>query len=259
MGPLHAYALASRLEQVAEHRFTLNQGTLYPALVRLEHKGWIRGTWQRTENNREARYYSLTRAARWRCSASPSAGGGSPDWWRSCCWRAGHEPAPARLSATAQHDMAGSRGGAVEPRGRGAPGAAGRRPRATWLSARAGARRGAAEVWQRRVGAGPAARCAVVRLDRGLPARPPVRAAAAAAFPGLHRGRRVDAGCRDRRQHDRVHRDQRGAGQGVFRWSRATIAWCTSRRAADAASRIRISSSGRRRRARSPAWRWCTG
>jgi len=62
MGPLHAYALASRLEQVAEHRFTLNQGTLYPALVRLEHKGWIRGTWQRTENNREARYYTLTRA-----------------------------------------------------------------------------------------------------------------------------------------------------------------------------------------------------
>jgi transcriptional regulator len=62
MGPLHAYALASRLEQVAEHRFTLNQGTLYPALVRLEHKGWIRGTWQRTENNREARYYALTRA-----------------------------------------------------------------------------------------------------------------------------------------------------------------------------------------------------
>jgi len=62
MGPLHANALASRLEQVAEHRFTLNQGTLYPALVRLEHKGWIRGTWQRTENNREARYYALTRA-----------------------------------------------------------------------------------------------------------------------------------------------------------------------------------------------------
>jgi PadR family transcriptional regulator PadR len=62
MGPLHAYALAARLEQVAEHRFTLNQGTLYPALVRLEQKGWIRGTWQRTENNREAKYYALTRA-----------------------------------------------------------------------------------------------------------------------------------------------------------------------------------------------------
>lgn len=61
MGPLHAYALASRLEQVADHDFALNQGTLYPALVRLE-KGWIKGSWQRTENNREAKYYALTRA-----------------------------------------------------------------------------------------------------------------------------------------------------------------------------------------------------
>jgi PadR family transcriptional regulator PadR len=62
MGPLHAYALATRLEQMADHAFPLNQGTLYPALVRLEQKGWIKGTWQRTENNREAKYYRLTRA-----------------------------------------------------------------------------------------------------------------------------------------------------------------------------------------------------
>jgi PadR family transcriptional regulator PadR len=62
MGPLHAYALASRLEQVADHDFALNQGTLYPALIRLEQKGWIKGSWQRTENNREAKYYALTRA-----------------------------------------------------------------------------------------------------------------------------------------------------------------------------------------------------
>jgi PadR family transcriptional regulator, regulatory protein PadR len=61
MGPQHAYALASRLEQVAEHPFSLNQGTLYPALVRLEQKGWIKGTWQKTENNREAKYYAITR------------------------------------------------------------------------------------------------------------------------------------------------------------------------------------------------------
>jgi transcriptional regulator len=64
MGPLHAYALASRLEQVADHAFPLNQGTLYPALVRLEHKGWIKGSWQRTEHNREAKYYNLTKAGR---------------------------------------------------------------------------------------------------------------------------------------------------------------------------------------------------
>jgi PadR family transcriptional regulator, regulatory protein PadR len=61
MGPLHAYALAMRLAQVADHEFALNQGTLYPALIRLEQKGWIRGEWQRTESNREAKYYRLTR------------------------------------------------------------------------------------------------------------------------------------------------------------------------------------------------------
>jgi len=62
MGPQHAYGLASRLEQVADHPLVLNQGTLYPALVRLEQKGWIKGTWQRTESNREARYYSISKA-----------------------------------------------------------------------------------------------------------------------------------------------------------------------------------------------------
>ena len=79
MGPQHAYGLAARLEQVAEHPLMLNQGTLYPALVRLEQKGWIRGTWQRSENNREAKYYAITRsgtralgrqAERWRRLAS---------------------------------------------------------------------------------------------------------------------------------------------------------------------------------------------
>jgi PadR family transcriptional regulator PadR len=62
MGPQHAYGLAARLEQVAQPSLTLNQGTLYPALVRLEQRGWIKGAWQRTETNREARYYSITRA-----------------------------------------------------------------------------------------------------------------------------------------------------------------------------------------------------
>ena len=62
MGPQHAYGLAARLEQVAEHPLMLNQGTLYPALVRLEQKGWIKGAWQRTESNREAKYYSITKA-----------------------------------------------------------------------------------------------------------------------------------------------------------------------------------------------------
>ncbi len=61
MGPQHAYALASRLEQVADHRLTLNQGTLYPALVRLEQKGWIKGSWDTTQNGREAKYYAITK------------------------------------------------------------------------------------------------------------------------------------------------------------------------------------------------------
>jgi PadR family transcriptional regulator PadR len=61
MGPQHAYGLAARLEQVADHPFSLNQGTLYVALVRLEQKGWIKGAWQRTESNREAKYYAITK------------------------------------------------------------------------------------------------------------------------------------------------------------------------------------------------------
>ncbi len=62
MGPQHAYGLAARLGQVADDPFPLNQGTLYVALVRLEQKGWIRGAWQRTESNREAKYYAITKA-----------------------------------------------------------------------------------------------------------------------------------------------------------------------------------------------------
>ncbi len=62
MGPQHAYGIAARIEQVAPSPLRLNQGTLYPALVRLEQKGWIKGSWGTTEHNREARYYTITRA-----------------------------------------------------------------------------------------------------------------------------------------------------------------------------------------------------
>src|SRR5262245_1650527 len=62
MGPLHSYALATRLVQVPDHPLSLNQGTLYPALVRMEQKGWIKGGWGKTESNRDAKFYSLTRA-----------------------------------------------------------------------------------------------------------------------------------------------------------------------------------------------------
>ncbi len=62
MGRQHAYGLAARLAQVADHPLSLNQGTLYPALVRLEQKGWIKGAWGKTETNREAKFYALTKA-----------------------------------------------------------------------------------------------------------------------------------------------------------------------------------------------------
>ncbi len=62
MGPQHSYGLAARLEQVADYPLMLNQGTLYPALVRLERKGWIKGSWQRTETHRDAKYYAITKS-----------------------------------------------------------------------------------------------------------------------------------------------------------------------------------------------------
>src|SRR5215469_7926549 len=62
MGPQHAYAIASRLAQISEQMLNLNQGTLYPALVRLEQYGWTKAAWGKTENNREAKYYSITKA-----------------------------------------------------------------------------------------------------------------------------------------------------------------------------------------------------
>jgi PadR family transcriptional regulator PadR len=62
MGPQHAYAIASRLQQISEDLLNLNQGTLYPALVRLEQQGRIKGTWGTTESKREAKFYAITRA-----------------------------------------------------------------------------------------------------------------------------------------------------------------------------------------------------
>jgi PadR family transcriptional regulator PadR len=62
MGSQHAYQIATRLQQISDRLLNLNQGTLYPALVRLEQYGWIKGTWGPTENNREAKYYEITKA-----------------------------------------------------------------------------------------------------------------------------------------------------------------------------------------------------
>jgi len=64
LGPLHGYGIARRIEQVSEQLLHLNQGTLYPALLRLEQRGWISSKWGTSDNNRRARYYSLTRAGK---------------------------------------------------------------------------------------------------------------------------------------------------------------------------------------------------
>lgn len=64
LGPLHGYAIAARLEQVSHGALQLNMGTLYPALMRLEQRGLLRGNWRTTDNNRKARFYSLTAAGR---------------------------------------------------------------------------------------------------------------------------------------------------------------------------------------------------
>ena len=64
LGPLHGYAIAARLEQVSSGALQLNMGTLYPALMRLEQRGLLRGTWGITETNRKARFYAATSAGR---------------------------------------------------------------------------------------------------------------------------------------------------------------------------------------------------
>jgi PadR family transcriptional regulator PadR len=60
MGPLHGWGIARRIEQISEDLLALNQGTLYPALLRLEQEGWISSKWGTSENNRRAKYYSIT-------------------------------------------------------------------------------------------------------------------------------------------------------------------------------------------------------
>ena len=64
MGTLHGYGIARRIEQVSGDELTLNQGTIYPALLRLEQRGWIRSEWGTSETNRRAKFYSLSRIGR---------------------------------------------------------------------------------------------------------------------------------------------------------------------------------------------------
>lgn len=76
LGPLHGYGVARRIEQIARGALTLNQGTIYPSLVRLEQNGWISSAWGVSENNRRARFYELTPSGRRRLAREIS------DWKR---------------------------------------------------------------------------------------------------------------------------------------------------------------------------------
>ena len=64
LGPLHGYGIARRIEQVSENLLQLNQVTLYPALLRLQQRGWIKSEWGTSENNRKAKFYQLSPAGR---------------------------------------------------------------------------------------------------------------------------------------------------------------------------------------------------
>lgn len=64
LGPMHGYGIGQRLEQIAENMLQIEEGSLYPALYRIEHRGWISAAWGVSENNRRARFYSLTAAGR---------------------------------------------------------------------------------------------------------------------------------------------------------------------------------------------------
>jgi len=64
MGPLHGYGIARRIEQLSENEILLNQGTIYAALVRLQQRGWIDAKWGVSDNNRKAKFYSITRTGK---------------------------------------------------------------------------------------------------------------------------------------------------------------------------------------------------
>ncbi len=64
MGPMHGYGIARRIEQVSGDEILLNQGTIYASLVRLQHRGWIGAEWGTSDNNRKAKYYTITKSGR---------------------------------------------------------------------------------------------------------------------------------------------------------------------------------------------------
>jgi transcriptional regulator len=97
LGPQHGYGIARRIEQVSEDLLQLNQGTLYPALLRMEQEGWIASKWGASEKNRKAKFYSITAAGRRRLAKET-------DEWR-------------RMSSTIERFLGGDLSGLVEEQG----------------------------------------------------------------------------------------------------------------------------------------------
>src|SRR4051812_38304287 len=97
LGPLHGYGIARRIEQISKEMLQLNQGTLYPALLRMEQEGWIASKWGASEKNRKARFYSITAAGRKRLAKE------TEDW--------------RRMSSTIEHFLGFDPGSLAEERG----------------------------------------------------------------------------------------------------------------------------------------------
>jgi transcriptional regulator len=76
MGPLHGWGIARRIEQVSDDVLFVNQGTIYPALVRVEQRGWIQSEWGVSENNRKAKFFEITKAGRRQLAKETDT------WWR---------------------------------------------------------------------------------------------------------------------------------------------------------------------------------
>ena len=83
LGPLHGYGILLRIQQVSQQRLEIQQGSLYPALYRLEHQGWITSEWGASDNNRKAKYYRLTAAGKRKLQAE------AEDWNRMAAVIAG--------------------------------------------------------------------------------------------------------------------------------------------------------------------------
>ena len=122
MGSQHGYGIAQRLQQVSEDLLQLNQGTLYPALLRLEQRGWISSKWGTSENNRRARFYTLTRAGQKQLQRE------ADDWHRMAAIMArllgGAPPARTAMSVRELLARAGGALGLRPPRSRARAGAA---------------------------------------------------------------------------------------------------------------------------------------